>query len=146
MKTPQFCISNRRFKIPMTKIPFNVMSQIYHGWNHTEYAVPKYQESLIYFYHRGISLYAKSPVTTWLSCVYVKDPFARNFTTIITCFYVIHYYYTYSQRQGSVWYPNHIPYISMWDSIKKISNNIPWIVSRLRFPAFSIHYLYRIVN
>ena len=39
-----------------------------------------------------------------------------------------------------------IPYIYMMDCINKISNNIPWIVSRLRFPAISVQCLYRIVN
>ena len=70
------------------------------------------------------------------SCSIVKDPLSQNFTTVTTYFYVICYYYTYSQRWGSLDILIRISFSYMRDSIHKISNKIPWIIFPPKFSRY----------
>ena len=124
MKIPQLHISNRRFQIPMTKISLNVMSQISHGCDHAECAVPKYQESLMSFYHCKNYLYAKFPGFLFTLSSVCKGP-------IRTKFHDYNYLLIRSSlvwRKGGVGYPNQDLKYSYarfhWSNLKKYLLNI----------------------
>ena len=106
------------------------------GGDHAEHTVPENSESVIYFILSSWKiLNANFQVPTSPYRAIVKDPFPRKFSNINIYFYIICQYYKYSQRQGSVGYPNQdsinfFPKTLVHHEVKKhctnvdVSNNI----------------------